>query len=70
MQETHRVPNHLLFEILRNRWFLVKALLVIMIPTVVITFLLPKKYTVTTIIMPPEDIAMPALSELNLSETE
>jgi uncharacterized protein involved in exopolysaccharide biosynthesis len=67
MPEVRRVPNHLLYELLRNRWFLVKAILVIMIPTIIITYLLPKKYTVTTIVMPPEDQTIPSLSLGGLS---
>jgi len=49
-----KTPSWYLFVLLRNRWFLVKALLIIMVPTVVVTFLLSKKYTVTAVIMPPE----------------
>jgi uncharacterized protein involved in exopolysaccharide biosynthesis len=55
-------PLWYLYLLLKNRWFLLKALLIIMIPTVVITFMLKKKYTVTTIIMPPEDQSAPGLS--------
>jgi len=59
---TNRIPNQFLFLILQNRWFLFKALLVVMIPTVIVTYLLPKSYTVTTLIMPPETQPVPGLS--------
>ncbi len=59
---TNRIPNQFLFLILENRWFLFKALLVVMIPTVIVTYLLPKSYTVTTLIMPPESQPVPGLS--------
>ena len=52
---SRRIPNHFLFLLLQNRWFLVRAIIIIMVPTVILTYLLPKKYTVTTVIMPPED---------------
>ena len=67
MNNGHRVPNHFLYELLKNRWFLVKALLTIMIPTIIITYIIPKKYTVSTIIMPPEDQSLSALSLGGLS---
>jgi uncharacterized protein involved in exopolysaccharide biosynthesis len=53
MQPT-RTSSWYLFVLLGNRWFLLKALLVIMVPTVVITLFLEKKYTVETTLMPPE----------------
>lgn len=56
--------------LLKNRWFLIKALLIIMIPTIVITFMLKKKYTVTTIIMPPEDQSASGLSIAGLGVSE
>ena len=65
-----RRPLWYLYLLLKNRWFLVKALLIIMIPTVVITFTLKKKYTVITIVMPPEDQASPALSIASLGISE
>ncbi len=65
-----RRPLWYLYLLLKNRWFLVKALLIIMIPTVVITFMLKKKYTVTTLIMPPESqtSAAPSIADLGVSE--
>ncbi|MCK5065288.1 MAG: hypothetical protein KAQ97_08395, partial [Candidatus Fermentibacteraceae bacterium] len=51
-----------LYLLLKNRWFLIKALLVIMIPTIIVTFLLEKKYTVTTVIMPPETQSNPGIT--------
>ncbi|MCK4807303.1 MAG: hypothetical protein KAT09_06640 [Candidatus Aegiribacteria sp.] len=65
-----RRPLWYLYLLLKNRWFLVKALLIIMIPTVVITFMLKKKYTVTTVIMPPEDQAPSGLSIAGLGVSE
>ena len=59
-----------MFVLLRNRWFLIKALLIIMVPTVVITFLLGKKYTVTTVIMPPETQSSYGLSLAGLGLSE
>ena len=59
---SNRIPNQFLFLLLRNRWFLVKAMLVVMIPTVIVTYIIPKSYTVTTLIMPPESQPMPALN--------
>ncbi len=47
-------PSWYLFVLLKNRWLLLKALLIVMIPTVAVTFILPKKFTVTSLIMPPE----------------
>jgi capsule polysaccharide export protein KpsE/RkpR len=59
---SNRIPNQFLFLLLQNRWFLLKALLVVMIPTVIVTYLLSKSYTVTTLIMPPESQPLPSLS--------
>ncbi len=63
-------PLWYLYLLLKNRWFLVKALLIIMIPTVVITFMLKKKYTVTSVIMPPEDQSASGLSIAGLGLSE
>ncbi len=63
-------PLWYLYLLLKNRWFLIKALLIIMIPTIVITFMLKKKYTVTTMIMPPEDQSTPGLSIAGLGVSE
>ncbi len=49
-----RKPSWYLFVILRNRRFLLMSILAVMIPTVIVTYLLKKQYTVTTVIMPPE----------------
>lgn len=59
-----------LFLLLKNRWFLIKALLTVMIPTVVVTFLLEKKYTVTTVIMPPETQSSPGITIAGLGASE
>lgn len=50
-----RSASWYLMVILRNRRFLIGALAAVMIPTVIVSFLLTKKYTVTTVIMPPEE---------------
>ncbi|MBN2587805.1 MAG: hypothetical protein JXA64_03450 [Candidatus Fermentibacteraceae bacterium] len=63
-------PLWYLFLLLKNRWFLVKALLVVMIPTVVITFLMTKKYTVTSLIMPPEEQSASGLTIAGLGLAE
>jgi len=63
-------PLWYLYLLLKNRWFLIKALLIIMIPTVVITFMLKKKYTVNTLIMPPEDQSSTGLSLAGLGVSE
>lgn len=65
-----RRPLWYLFFLLKNRWFLVKALLIIMIPTIIITFMLKKKYTVTTLIMPPEEQSIPSLSIAGMGASE
>ncbi|HOD19443.1 MAG TPA: Wzz/FepE/Etk N-terminal domain-containing protein [Candidatus Fermentibacter daniensis] len=57
-----RTPSWYLYVVLRNRWFLIKALAIIMVPTVVVSFLLPRKYTVKTVIMPPETPVEPSFS--------
>ena len=63
-------PLWYLYLLLKNRWFLVKALLIIMIPTVVVTFVLTKKYTVISTIMPPEDQSASGLSIAGLGLSE
>ena len=63
-------PLMYLYLLLKNRWFLVKALLIIMIPTVVVTFMLKKKYTVVSLIMPPEDQSASGLSIAGLGLSE
>ncbi len=67
---SRRQPLWYLFLLLKNRWFLVKALLVVMIPTVVITFLMTKKYTVTSLIMPPEEQSASGLTIAGLGLAE
>lgn len=65
-----RTASWYLYVLLRNRGFLLRSLLVIMLPTVAITFLLEKKYTVSTMVMPPEtqqDFGL-AAAGLGLSE--
>ena len=63
-------PLWYLYLLLKNRWFLVKALLIIIIPTVVVTFILKKKYTVISTIMPPEDQSASGLSIAGLGLSE
>jgi tyrosine-protein kinase Etk/Wzc len=65
-----RRPLWYIYLLLKNRWFLVKALLIIMIPTVVVTFMLKQKYTVTSLIMPPEEQSVSGLSLGGFSATE
>ncbi|MBD3369283.1 hypothetical protein GF402_02850 [Candidatus Fermentibacteria bacterium] len=60
--EPQRRPSWYLYVLVANRWFIVRVILLVMIPTVVITYLLPKKYTVETVIMPPEERSAPSLS--------
>lgn len=48
-------PAKLMYLLLKNRGFLLKTILFVMIPTIGITYLLPRKYTVTTVILPPEE---------------
>ncbi len=62
MTASERTPSWYLYVILRNRWFLIKALAVVMVPAVVVSFLLPRRYTVETVIMPPETPVEPSLS--------
>lgn len=65
-----RRPSWYLYLLLKNRWFLIKALLIVMIPTVIVTFLLEKKYTVTTVIMPPETQSNPGLTIAGLGASD
>lgn len=57
-----RKPSWYLYVLLKNRWFLILTLLCVMVPTVIITFLLEEQFTVTTVIMPPEERSSPSLS--------
>ncbi len=63
-------PDSFLYTILKNRKFILKALLLVMAITVGVTFLLPKKYTVKTVILPPEEPASPGLNIGGLSVGE
>ena len=63
-------PLWYLYLILKNRWFLVKALLIIMIPTIIVTYIMKKKYTVNTVIMPPEEQSSPGLSLAGLGASD
>lgn len=63
-------PSWYFYVLLKNRWFLVKALLIVMIPTVAVTFLLKKKYTVTSLIMPPETQTYSGLSIAGLGVSD
>ena len=65
-----RRPLWYLYLLLKNRWFMVKGLLIIMIPTVVFTFMLSKKYTVSTLIMPPEEQVSAGMSIAGLGLSE
>ncbi|MBN1434874.1 hypothetical protein JW921_08950 [Candidatus Fermentibacterales bacterium] len=56
-----RTPGYYLYVLLRNRWFLVKAILVVMVPTVIVSYFLPKKYTATTLLMPPDVQTSPGI---------
>jgi len=51
-----------LYTLLKNRSFIVRTLLIVMAITVAITYIMPKKYTVTTVILPPEEPAAPGMS--------
>jgi len=48
-------PAKLMYLVLKNRRFLIRTILFVMLPTIGITYLLPRKYTVTTVILPPEE---------------
>ena len=63
-------PSWYLYVLLQNRWLIVGFVLMVMVPTVVITYLLEEKYTVTTTIMPPEERTTPALSIGGLGVSE
>ncbi len=56
-----------LYVLLKNRKFVIRTLFIIMVITVGITYLLPKSYTVKTVILPPEEPASPGLSIGGLS---
>lgn len=44
-----------MYLVLKNRRFLIRTILFVMLPTIGITYILPRKYTVTTVILPPEE---------------
>ncbi len=54
MTAPERTPSWYLYVVLKNRWFLLKALALVMVPAVIVTYLLPEQYTVKTVVMPPE----------------
>lgn len=56
-----------LYVLLKNRKFVVRTLFIVMAITIGITYLLPKSYTVKTVILPPEEPASPGLSIGGLS---
>ncbi len=63
-------PANLMYMLLKNRGFILKVLLFVMVPTVVLTYILPKQYTVTTVILPPEEQSAGGLSLGGLSMGE
>lgn len=48
-------PARMMYLLLKNRVFFLKTILFVMVPTIGITYLLPREYTVTTVILPPEE---------------
>ncbi len=56
-----------MYILLRNRKFLLKALLLIMAVTIGVTYLISKSYTVKTVILPPEEQVPAGLSLGGLS---
>ncbi len=48
-------PSKMMYLLLKNRVFFLKTILFVMVPTIGITYLLPREYTVTTVILPPEE---------------
>jgi uncharacterized protein involved in exopolysaccharide biosynthesis len=65
-----RQPLWYLYLLLKNRWFLVKAMLLVMIPTVAITYVMDEKFTVSTVIMPPEEQSTSGLTIAGLGLAE
>jgi tyrosine-protein kinase Etk/Wzc len=59
--------DNFLYVLLKNRVFILKVFAIVMAITVAVTYILPKKYTVKTVILPPEEQASPALSLGGLS---
>lgn len=62
-----KVPTSFLYVLLKNRIFIIKVFSLSMVVALAITLLMPLKYTVTTVILPPEEQASPALSLGGLS---
>ncbi|MCK5036180.1 MAG: hypothetical protein KAS73_09835 [Candidatus Sabulitectum sp.] len=60
-------PNNILYVLLKNRKIIVRVLAIVMGITIAITYIIPKGYTVTTVILPPEEQATPGLSLGGLS---
>jgi capsule polysaccharide export protein KpsE/RkpR len=57
----------MIYVLLKNRWFIIKVIAVVMVLTIGGSYLLSNKYTVTTVILPPEEQASPALNIGGLS---
>jgi len=62
-----RESENFLYVLLKNRMFILKVFAIVMAITVAVTYILPKKYTVKTVILPPEEQASPSLSLGGLS---
>ncbi len=60
-------PNNIMYVLLKNRKFIARVLAIVMGITIAITYIIPKGYTVTTVILPPEEQATPGLSLGGLS---
>lgn len=51
-----------MYLVLKNRAFFLKTLLFVMLPTIGITYILPRQYTVKTVILPPEEQNLSGMS--------
>jgi len=60
-------PNNMVYILLKNRKFIATVLAIVMGITIAITYIIPKGYTVTTVILPPEEQSTPGLSMGGLS---
>ncbi|MCK5842852.1 MAG: hypothetical protein KAH31_11820, partial [Candidatus Sabulitectum sp.] len=60
-------PNNVMYILLKNRKLIARVLAIVMGITIAITYIIPKGYTVTTVILPPEEQATPGLSMGGLS---
>ena len=58
-----KVPDNFLYVLLKNRIFIIKVFVISMVVALAVVLILPKKYTVTTVILPPEEQA--SLDALN-----